>query len=822
MKTDMRTSYSRNFRKAIYKFGMGVLMLFVAGFFNFAFSQIQQRGSVTSATSTNTNLTINTPSGVQAGDVLIVNIVKENNGSTDPSAIGWTLLESAVVNGIGGDTRASVLYRIAGASEPSNYTFALGTGTNDAVGAMLAFSGVRLVGNSPFDVIGSFTVSPNSSDLVNASSITTSVNGAAIIMFGQANNNRTWSDWSTATSPGALTELYDVPFNSANDDLSVGAAWAIKNNAGSTGIGTTTLSGDARNSAILIALRPELPDPTRTTITASPSTINSDGLSNSTIIVQLKSSTGVNLSYSAGPVILTSPSGTLSNVVDNLDGTYSASFTSTTVGAVTISGSINSSAISNSANITVLENCVSSDTSIDLNYQNVNISGLTLVNGTQGAVNSRYIRNNAITVNGRVLNVEVTITGRSNVTDFILDNDGSNAGRLQPEINSSSTGGSFVDFDIKFFDNTTSQQVSVKNFLLTGVDVDGSGTSREFIEISGFSSYSVDATSQLVVQSGTRSGFTRFLGRTSSLGGITFDNTASFVANYQSPVSQIQIRMGNTNSSAARRLFSVNIGASVGSFSNTVSTSSDLIVQDQSAENPCPGINYKTVTECETVVATYTSLRPATWTIFGGEDSDFFQINSTTGQLSFKAPRDFENPVDRGAGLNNNSYVVVIRAVDSNGVMDFLTVTVNVSNLDPSLRFVSQPGDITYGDNLGNVTVELLDECGQRANSNAPVTLTINNGAGLTGTVTVNAVNGLVTFTGVSVNKAGDDYKLSASSAGVSNVESIEFDVSKASLTVTAIDDTKVYNGLAYSNGNGVNYSGFVNGENSSVLGGSL
>ncbi|MFC5191951.1 MBG domain-containing protein [Algoriphagus aquatilis] len=46
--------------------------------------------------------------------------------------------------------------------------------------------------------------------------------------------------------------------------------------------------------------------------------------------------------------------------------------------------------------------------------------------------------------------------------------------------------------------------------------------------------------------------------------------------------------------------------------------------------------------------------------------------------------------------------------------------------------------------------------------------------------------------------------------------------ITKASLTVTAIDDTKVYNGLAYSNGNGVNYSGFVNGENSSVLGGSL
>src|SRR5690606_28005479 len=37
--------------------------------------------------------------------------------------------------------------------------------------------------------------------------------------------------------------------------------------------------------------------------------------------------------------------------------------------------------------------------------------------------------------------------------------------------------------------------------------------------------------------------------------------------------------------------------------------------------------------------------------------------------------------------------------------------------------------------------------------------------------------------------------------------------INKAPLTVTANDDTKVYDGLAYSGGNGVEYDGFVNGE---------
>ncbi|MBN1662160.1 MAG: filamentous hemagglutinin N-terminal domain-containing protein [Deltaproteobacteria bacterium] len=46
--------------------------------------------------------------------------------------------------------------------------------------------------------------------------------------------------------------------------------------------------------------------------------------------------------------------------------------------------------------------------------------------------------------------------------------------------------------------------------------------------------------------------------------------------------------------------------------------------------------------------------------------------------------------------------------------------------------------------------------------------------------------------------------------------------VNPALLNVTANDFSKTYNGLAYSGGNGVSYSGFVNGETSSVLGGAL
>jgi filamentous hemagglutinin family protein len=46
--------------------------------------------------------------------------------------------------------------------------------------------------------------------------------------------------------------------------------------------------------------------------------------------------------------------------------------------------------------------------------------------------------------------------------------------------------------------------------------------------------------------------------------------------------------------------------------------------------------------------------------------------------------------------------------------------------------------------------------------------------------------------------------------------------IDKAHLTVAANNDNRTYNGSAYTGGNGVTYTGFVNGENSGVLGGTL
>src|SRR5690606_33584755 len=66
-----------------------------------------------------------------------------------------------------------------------------------------------------------------------------------------------------------------------------------------------------------------------------------------------------------------------------------------------------------------------------------------------------------------------------------------------------------------------------------------------------------------------------------------------------------------------------------------------------------------------------------TYSIAGGADAAFFDIDATKGTLTFKAGPDFEDPQDAG---NDNTYEVIVRASDG-GYEDTQTITVTVTNL---------------------------------------------------------------------------------------------------------------------------------------------
>lgn len=108
-----------------------------------------------------------------------------------------------------------------------------------------------------------------------------------------------------------------------------------------------------------------------------------------------------------------------------------------------------------------------------------------------------------------------------------------------------------------------------------------------------------------------------------------------------------------------------------------------------------------------------------------------------------------------------------------------LIVQTNPSSGQANTPFATQP--VIVAQSAPNVTL---------TGFNGPITLGIKAGTGaagavLGGTVTVNAVSGVASFSGLALNKAGNGYRLTATSSGLSSVDSAVFDITKTAQTIT-------------------------------------
>jgi uncharacterized repeat protein (TIGR01451 family) len=100
------------------------------------------------------------------------------------------------------------------------------------------------------------------------------------------------------------------------------------------------------------------------------------------------------------------------------------------------------------------------------------------------------------------------------------------------------------------------------------------------------------------------------------------------------------------------------------------------------------------------------------------------------------------------------------------------------------LAFSQQPGNTVAGAVISPaVTVSILDAAGNLTSSTANVTLAIGtnpNSGTLSGTPTVAAVDGVATFSNLSIDKAGTGYTLAASSDSLTGATSSAFDITAA------------------------------------------
>jgi hypothetical protein len=128
------------------------------------------------ATGTSTEVTIPKPIGVVQDDLMIAAIHTGwcQAGSSLTAPVGWTLIAETGNTGSGcGESNTSILlatfYKIAGASEPADYTFE-GSTTQIYVGGIVAYSDINI--NSPLIASSTNSAQEECSDIV-ASGVTT-------------------------------------------------------------------------------------------------------------------------------------------------------------------------------------------------------------------------------------------------------------------------------------------------------------------------------------------------------------------------------------------------------------------------------------------------------------------------------------------------------------------------------------------------------------------------------------------------------------------------------------------------------------------------
>jgi PKD repeat protein len=196
--------------------------------------------TVVNATATS-SVTIPAPAGTTAGNVLVACLAL-NGGSVSSSGVpaGWTLIAAAT-----GAANPHVYgyYHVAGSSEPSNFTWTLGSSVANGAG-IARYSGVRAA--SPIDATAT-TASGASATTGTVPGVTTATSGAMLVGCMGINSS------STAVlidPPSGMAEAWDI--GGKRQEL----ADHVQAAAGPSGSRTWTFSSTREWAGWLVALRP--------------------------------------------------------------------------------------------------------------------------------------------------------------------------------------------------------------------------------------------------------------------------------------------------------------------------------------------------------------------------------------------------------------------------------------------------------------------------------------------------------------------------------------------------------------------------------------
>jgi gliding motility-associated-like protein len=324
------------------------------------------------------------------------------------------------------------------------------------------------------------TITPASS-VITADGVTTTV---ITIQLKDVNGNNITAggdDIDLVATQGTLATVVD------NGD---GTYTVILTSSTNTGVATVTgtLNGVAITDNAVINFNPGPASVATTLITASVSSLTADGTSTSTVTIQAKDAQGNNLTTGGDNITLSTTAGTLTNVIDHADGTYTATLTSsTTAGVAIITGTLNGVSINNTEEVEFTSTVPVLTASTTSNLLTIPADGLSTAVIT---ITVKDQDNNP--VNGLTLNASTTAGTLSSVV-----NDG-NGGYTITLTSSTTPGNAEITITVDGISQLQTiiiefTPVTSLFFIPEGFSPDGDGVNDTFI-IQGTDGYKVTLT----------------------------------------------------------------------------------------------------------------------------------------------------------------------------------------------------------------------------------------------------------------------------------------------------------------------------------------
>ena len=515
---------------------------------------------------------------------------------------------------------------------------------------------------------------------------------------------------------------------------------AYADGGGLLGGGNAATTGllDALNSYANNVAASDTPSVLSSTITAADSTISADGISTTTITVQLQDVNGNNINSGGETIVISSTKGTMSGTTDNEDGTYTATLTSSNiVETASVTATLNGSAINDSD-------------SVDFTAVDDTAPVITGPSGAAGdATSAISVNEEQTTVTTFTANEAVTwsITGGDDQGQFTID---ANTGAItfdpapdfENPVDANTDNNYLVTVTATDADNNTSTQT----LTVTVLDLDDTAP-----VITGPSGAAGDATSAISVneEQTTVTTFTANEAVTWSItggddqgqftidantGAITFDPAPDF----ENPVD------ANTDNNYLVTVTATDADNNTSTQTLTV-TVLDLDDTAPVITGPSGAAGDATsaisVNEEQTTVTTFTANEAVTWSITGGDDQGQFTIDANTGAITFDPAPDFENPVDANT---DNDYLVTVTATDADNNTSTQTLTVTVLDLDDTAPVITGPSGAA-GDATSAISVNEEQTTVTTFTANEAVTWSITGGDDQ-GQFTIDANTGAITF----------------------------------------------------------------------------